>query len=122
MSASKFLFSYGAFLLNNEVQKIQAKDIKLGLISDLHLKIDYDPITSANDCSASGKKNKKDDSKFLQKENKLSSDPKALLGRLGCDAPEALIKYMLELFLKQEAGEEVDAILLTGDMVGHGIA
>jgi hypothetical protein len=60
--------------------------------------------------------------KFLQEENKLSSDPKALLGRLGCDAPEALIKYMLELFLKQEAGEVVDVILLTGDMVGHGIA
>jgi len=29
---------------------------------------------------------------------------------------------MLELFLKQEAGEVVDVILLTGDMVGHGIA
>ena len=79
MSASKLLFSFGAFLFNTQVQKIQAKDIKLGLISDLHLKLDYDPTTSANDCSTSSKKNKKDGSKFLQKENKVSSDPKALL-------------------------------------------
>lgn len=100
MSASKLLFSYGAFLLNTEVQKIQAKDIKLGLISDLHLKIDYDPTTSANDCSVSEKKNEKNNLKFLYEEKNFSSDPKALLGRLGCDAPEALIKYMLELFLK----------------------
>ncbi len=98
MSASKLLFSFSAFLLNNDVQKVQAKDIKLGLISDLHLKLDYDPTTSANDCSTSPKLIEKETQKFLQKENNFSSDPKALLGRLGCDAPEALIKYMLELF------------------------
>lgn len=98
MSATKLLYSFGAILLNTEIQKIQAKDIKLGLISDIHLKLDYDPSTSANDCSTSSKKNKKGEALFLQKKNKVSSDPKALLGRLGCDAPEALIKYMLELF------------------------
>ena len=99
MSASKlFLTSLGAFLLNSKIQEIQAKDIKVGIISDLHLKLDYDATTSENGCSSSSQEKKENDPKFLQKENKLSSDQNALLGRLGCDAPEALIKYMLELF------------------------
>lgn len=46
----------------------------------------------------------------------------ALLGRLGCDAPQATVEYIFKLFNKVNANEPVDLILLTGDLVGHGVA
>jgi hypothetical protein len=41
---------------------------------------------------------------------------------LGCDAPEALVRFMFDLFKKQEREEPIDFILLTGDLIGHSIA
>ena len=51
---------------------------RFGLMSDIHLKLNYDPTTSV-----SKKCGPANDEKFLQ----LDATQKALLGRLGCDAP-----------------------------------
>ena len=51
-----------------------------------------------------------------------TSEQKALLGRLGCDAPVNLVKYMTQLFNKVNAGQKIDYITLNGDIVGHKVA
>ena len=49
-------------------------------------------------------------------------DKKALLGRLGCDAPQALVEYMFSLFNQATLTEPADYIILNGDLIAHGIA
>ena len=59
---------------------------KVGVISDVHMKLAYDPTTSKNGCGSLA-----EDEGFLE----LNKDPIALLGRVGCDAPKELVEMML---------------------------
>ena len=70
-----------ALLLN----QITAKDLNVGVFSDIHLALNYDP--SASKCRGSFR----DEEKFLD----LKKDQKALLGKMGCDPPKELVDYML---------------------------
>ena len=65
--------------------------MKFGLMSDLHLKLDYDPMSTAERyCNPIGKdlmlKN------LIQ--GNLNTNQLALLGRLGCDAAPKLVEYI----------------------------
>ena len=44
------------------------------------------------------------------------------MGRLGCDAPVSLVRYMTHLFNQVNAGQKIDYITLNGDIVGHKIS
>lgn len=104
---------------HSTMSTIAARDTKLGIISDLHMKLEYDPTTSKNKCGNSG-------NKFFSFKNLFSfwkdAEPVAPLGRIGCDAPPLLVDYMLQLFEKVNAGEPVDYVILNGDLIAHGIA
>ena len=72
-----------------------ANEITIGVFSDLHMKEDYFPFYKSNGCtmtSAAEQEGVKQ-GKFLSDDYQI-----ALLGRLGCDAPPKLVKYVLELF------------------------
>ncbi len=47
-----------------------------------------------------------------------------MLGRLGCDAPQALIEYIIMLFneLTYDEFYTCDYIIINGDLIAHGIA
>ena len=92
--------------------------LKVGVISDLHMKLQYNPNSSAIGCGLPANKIVKKDINqgFLQD----TPDPVALLGRLGCDAPQELVDYMLSLFVKNNG--DTDFITLNGDLIAHGLA
>ena len=91
---------------------VSAKNITLGVFSDVHLKTDYSPNYSTGSCTKSAKADAED----------LGADQIALLGRLGCDAPPQLLQYILKLFNQVNAGVYITAITLNGDMVAHSVA
>ena len=51
-----------------------------------------------------------------------AAEQKALLGRIECDSPKALVEYIMTLFNQVTSDEPVNFIILNGDLIGHGIA
>ena len=73
------------------MQQALTRDIKVGLISDLHLQPNYDsnwgPYTDAEgDCIVDGG---------------VLADTFAPMGRYGCDSPQVLIETMLDVFIQE---------------------
>ena len=83
---------------------------KIGLISDLHYNLNYNPDSSKDSCTSS--------SSFNSYE--ANGDPVANLGRYGCDANTDLIRTMLQRF--NEKFGKVDVLLVTGDHTAHGVS
>ena len=96
--------------------------MKFGIFSDIHLNLNYNPDSSDNSCTFTNQTNQLVKNKVPQSEVKL--DQKALLGRLGCDAPQALIEYIIMLFneLTYDEFYTCDYIIINGDLIAHGIA
>ena len=88
-----------------------SSDLKIGVLSDLHLNLRYDegfgPRTDGNEGDCWAKSGTK-------------TDIKAPMGRYGCDPPQALIDTMLDAF-NDHHGEQ-DVIFLTGDLNAHHVA
>ena len=61
------------------------KELKIGHLTDIHLKLNYNKWSPDNSCSSIDYHNDTDTSKA------------AFLGRNGCDPPKELVHYMLEL-------------------------
>ena len=87
------------------------KDIKVGLLTDIHLKLDYNATTGDNWCGP-----------WLEDNDPDATYELALIGRLGCDAPPELLEYMLDVFEQATADDPLDVIFLNGDLGAHGIA
>jgi len=81
MSHSKFLLATSLLATSN----ILSKDVKLGIFSDIHLNMNYNPDSSDNVCTYTNQSNNQIYNSMPSSEIKI--DQKALLGRLGCDAP-----------------------------------
>ena len=104
-----------------------ASQVTFGVFSDLHLQLEYTPDSSVDDCGRLDP-----DTRSIplgggwlslqELRLKATGNQRALLGRLGCDAPVSLVRYMLTLFNRINSGEKVDYITLDGDLVAHGIA
>ena len=81
MSLSKFFFATSLLGGSN----IISKDVKLGIFSYIHLNMNYNPDSSDNYCTYTNKYSFEPNNTIPLSEIKI--DQKALLGRLGCDAP-----------------------------------
>ena len=88
----------------------EKRDIKVGILSDIHLKLDYNATTGENWCGP-----------WLEENNPNATYELALMGRLGCDATPELLSYMLDVFEQATAEEPVDVIFLNGDLGAHGV-
>ena len=89
---------------------IKTSALKVGLISDLHLNLNYDanygPRANAEgDCWAT---------------SGTYTDVAAHFGRYGCDPPMALLEVMLEEFNVRHGKQDV--IIITGDLSSHHTA
>ena len=85
---------------------VAAKVLNVGVISDTHMRTDYDATSSANKCAfVSGGSNK---------------DTYAPLGRYTCDGPALLNDFMYTRF--REVFGVPDVLLVPGDSVAHGIS
>lgn len=82
---------------------------KIGLISDIHYNLNYDPDSSKNYCTSSNLES-----------YRTNVDPVANLGRYGCDSNTDLIKTMLQRF--NEKFGKVDVLLVTGDHAAHSVS
>ena len=71
------------------VMSDNAKDVKIGMISDVHLKLAYDADVSEKGYCSPTKPGKEP-----------KTGAKALIGRLGCTSPESLVKSILQLMVK----------------------
>jgi len=78
-----------AVLANNTT----AKDLNVGIFSDLHMDLNYNPTSKEWNCM-----DPVGDTRSEAELNSLKTQQKALLGRLGCDPPKELVNYMLTLF------------------------
>lgn len=88
----------------------QAEALKVGLLTDLHLHLRYDPWWGPyndveGDCMVNGG---------------TLSEVKAPMGRYGCDSPAILISTLLKAM--NEFHPDLDLILLTGDFNAHHTA
>lgn len=84
--------------------------LKVGLISDLHLHLRYDPFwgpvpDDEGDCIVNGG---------------TKTDVKAPMGRYGCDSPPTLLNAMLDEFNRSHGKQDV--IIITGDLSAHHTA
>ena len=84
-----------------------ANGLNVGLISDLHLHLRYDPQWGPYEDREGG----------CMKKMGTEEPLKAPMGRYGCDSPTILIETMLDE-LKRLHGD-LDVIVLTGDSVAH---
>ena len=89
---------------------MSAEALKVGLISDLHLHLRYDPFwgpytNDEGDCMVNGG---------------TQTDIKAPMGRYGCDCPATLLNTMLDEFVRSHGKQDV--IMLTGDFAAHHTA
>ena len=87
-----------------------ADDLKVGLISDLHLHLRYDPQWSPYSHAEGG---------CMHNDGVLATE-KAPMGRYLCDSPEILISTMLRALKEQH--EDSDVIFVTGDYIAHQTA
>jgi hypothetical protein len=63
---------------------------KVGIISDIHMKLDYNPASHKHSCGPA-----------IAGEPLTSSDLNAPLGRLGCDPPFETVEMMIQAFVKE---------------------
>jgi len=77
---------------------------RIGVISDIHFNVNYNPASSTNSCTSSSASN---------------ADLFAPVGRYGCDSSEVLFDHMINRF-KEKFGT-VDVILIPGDSVAHKV-
>ena len=115
----------------NEVDHgVTGEYLKFGVMSDIHIRRDYNPATGDNYCLIPDWQ--PPDSLLRRAYNSLTSllktaetDQSAPLGRLKCDIPPELLDYTLATFV-QNNGEGTDGpadyILLNGDLVGHYVS
>jgi hypothetical protein len=82
---------------------------KIGLISDLHYNLFYNPDSSKNSCTSSS-----------QNIVEANGDPVANLGRYGCDSNTDLIRTMFQRF--NDKFGKVDVLLVTGDHTAHSVS
>ena len=80
------------------IAAVAASSLKFGVFSDIHYTLKYDPdVDASKKCGESidwnGKTKQQILSEFASLEELASVTPtqKALLGRLGCDPPKALV-------------------------------
>lgn len=88
----------------------QTEALKVGLLSDLHLHLRYDPYwgpyqDDEGDCMVNGG---------------TKTEIKAPMGRYGCDIPATLLNAMLDEFNRNHGKQDV--IILTGDFAAHHTA
>ena len=84
---------------------VLAKDLKIGVFTDIHLNTLYDAtISSETYCQAS------------DSENSLAKVV-ANFGRFGCDPPQLLLETMFKIMKEEHA--DLDVLLVPGDIVGH---
>ena len=105
-------FATALLVLGAQVAHGAKEQLKIGLISDLHLHLRYDqrwgPRTDTGeegDCMVDGG---------------VLAEDLAPMGRYGCDPPSILIETMLEEFIKSHGKQDV--IVLAGDFIGHHTA
>ena len=102
--------SFSSMLAASCLLAQSAMSLKVGLLSDLHLHLRYDPmfgprLQTEGDCMPNSGTPSKD---------------KATMGRYGCDSPVVLIDQMLHRMVEKFGKQDV--ILLTGDLVAHHVA
>jgi len=84
-----------------------AEKVKFGVLSDIHLQVNYRPDKPAEGayCCSTG-------------EGK--TDDLAYFGRFGCDLPPLMVDRAFEKFSTEH--NDLDFILVPGDFVGHAIS
>jgi hypothetical protein len=82
-----------------------AKSLKIGVVSDPHYNVNYDPTTASNNCKSS---------------TTIAADVYAPIGRYGCDTGPEMFDIMLQRF--SEAFGDVDVLLVPGDHVAHKVS
>ena len=87
-----------------------AEDLKIGLISDLHLHLRYDPEWGPYSAAEGG----------CMHNDGILLDEKAPMGRYLCDSPEILISTMLKALAEQH--DDTDVLFITGDFIAHQTA
>ena len=81
-----------------------ANCLKVGIVSDMHMNLDYDAMGGDDDnCTSS-----------------FEGQEMAPLARFDCDPSSTLVDYMLTRFT--ESFGSVDVLLVTGDHVAHKVA
>ena len=83
---------------------------KIGLISDLHYNLYYNPDSSQHSCTSSSAADVID----------ANGDPVANLGRYGCDSNSDLIRTLFQRF--NDKFGKVDVLLVTGDHTAHSVS
>ena len=82
-----------------------ATNTRIGVLSDIHFNVNYNPASSTNSCTSSSASN---------------ADLFAPVGRYGCDSSEVLFDHMINRF-KEKFGT-VDVIIIPGDSVAHKVS
>ena len=88
--------------------------LKIGVISDLHTKMDYDPTSSSN-CRSSQLYDP-NTSPILKE---TYAETYAMLGRYGCDPSFEMNQWMLQHF--RDTHSDLDLMLVIGDYVAHDV-
>ena len=82
-----------------------AHALKVGVISDMHINMRYQPDGTGDDnCATGGGK----------------ADNYSPLAKYECDPSQQMAEYMVQRFV--EAFGDVDVILAPGDAIAHGLA
>ena len=84
--------------------------LDIGVLSDLHLHLRYDPWWGSYDDAEGG----------CMKDDGTLQKLKAPMGRYSCDSPMVLIETMLKEFNRKHGKQDV--IILTGDFIAHQTA
>ena len=79
---------------------------KVGVISDIHLNLAYNPDIAAGNCG--------------QSSTTIIGDPIAEFSRYGCDSSANLVETMFTRFLDKFG--KPDVLLIPGDHAAHGVA
>lgn len=98
-------------LLALTMATVSGKELRVGLISDLHLHLRYDAHWGPYDDHEGG---------CMKKDGTLEAAT-APMGRYGCDSPAILVETMLDE-LELSHGPDLDVIILTGDSIAHQTA
>ncbi len=98
--------SFFALLLLNAAAT--AANLKIATLSDLHLFPFYEPTTASRPGYC------------WPNSGAALLDQPAYFGQFGCDPPELLVRTMFEKMNYDH--DNIDVILLTGDLVGHAIS
>ena len=90
--------------------------LKIGVISDLHTKMDYDPTSSSNCRTSNSQLYDPYISHILQEKY---AETYAMLGRYGCDPSFELNQWILQHF--RDTHPDLDLMIVIGDYVAHDV-